>query len=191
MTTPSSSPERGFSLAEVVLAMGIVAIALLAIFSMFGSTIGYARDNSERRQMLEAVDSLRAYLNEDLPFDTVYQWAAQAPGNEQELAYITYRSNADGSPNAEGDEVRSIWFDPATAPIPVDDLNRALVGKWLKAKLRLASIGNPPLAALPATADNYGYGHLVLQVDVDPISDPRLQTVSERPELTTTLGVLR
>ncbi len=63
----------GFSLIEVVLAVGIVAFAVIAIIALFGSSLESGRQVTDEDEALGIVRALPAYLQTQ-SFATVYGW---------------------------------------------------------------------------------------------------------------------
>ncbi len=64
---------RGFSLIEVVLAVGVVAFAIIAIIALFGSSLESSRQVTDEDEALGIVRALPAFLQQQ-GFNTVYGW---------------------------------------------------------------------------------------------------------------------
>lgn len=83
-----ASPEWGFTLIEVVVSMGILALLAASVYAIVGSTIGASREALDQQLQLRRVDAfLRvtrdAFLN--LPAEgTVAYEAAKSPGGQTE-----------------------------------------------------------------------------------------------------------
>ncbi len=171
-----SAGRGGFSLVEVVLAIGLVAFALLTIVGMYGGMIRGVRDNADRREMLEAANALRTELNEQVGFETVFGWAKTNTGGK-ELLYVTYHADTNGAPQADAKTLKSAWIDPLAPSPPIADLDAARESGWLRARLKLAPSGNPggiTNLSSYANASNYPHALLVLQAEIVRVADPNL-----------------
>lgn len=69
----TNAARRGFSLIEVVLAVGIVAFAMVAILGLFGSSLQSTQQVDNQDEALGIVRALPAYLQSQ-SFQTVYGW---------------------------------------------------------------------------------------------------------------------
>ena len=190
------SYSSAFSLIEVVIAIGIVAFALVSILGMFGSIANNTRDQIDQRDLLEAVDPLRSYLNTSVPFDQAYEWSTRGEVPKQ-LVYVSYYIDAQGEPvpttEALGDDAvssRGIWLDPEEPSIDFTEYDAARAGSWIKAELRKSLTGNPVVDPWPDRASNYEYGHLVFQVDIGAVELPDLP-LDRVNALNTAIGILR
>ena len=73
----------GFSLIEVVLAVGIVSFALLAIFGMFGVSLKTSADTISQQEVAGMTRSLNDFLRSTNPaagFSNVSNWIGNDPG---------------------------------------------------------------------------------------------------------------
>ena len=73
----------GFSLIEVVLAVGIVSFALLAIFGMFGVSLKTSADTISQQEVAGMTRSLGDFLRSTNPatgFSNVSNWIGNDPG---------------------------------------------------------------------------------------------------------------
>ena len=73
----------GFSLIEVVLAVGIVSFALLAIFGMFGVSLKTSADTISQQEVAGMTRSLNDFLRTTNPatgFSNVSNWIGNDPG---------------------------------------------------------------------------------------------------------------
>ncbi len=184
MPTPASSLKwrAGFSLVEVVLAIGIVSFAVLTILGLFGGIINSVGDNTERRTILEAVDSMRGHLITQ-GFDTAYGWVR----TNQEFVFVTYKAGPTGSPDANGQRVLGRWMMPTDPDLALYEATR--VGRWVRAKLSV-SPSNPAGIALPPDANNYESGVLAVLAEMDSVETPSLPLPSN-PRIKTTIGITR
>jgi len=184
---------KGFSLVEVVLALGIVTFALLSIVGITSHLMESAKWNFERQRILSAVDSLRGYLNEQ-DFQEVYEWAREgntlgASGDARQLAYLVYDSDVDGTPQSEGTEVRGQWFEDMSA----DYSSYRLASRvpWIKASLRVAPVGNPGgLTTLPDLA-SFDHSWICVQADFWVAPDLAVELADDLPTFTTNLVIRR
>ncbi len=154
---------------EVVLAVGILAFAILTILGLFGSLNQRARETTERRTAVGAMDSLANFLRHQNDFSTVYGWPAAGP---KKLAFLIYRADDNGNPVASGEtQVRARWME-----LPVIDkanLEAAREGRWIVAELTLSPTLNPIApASLPASAGAYDKASLVFDIDLFIVPDP-------------------
>ena len=173
---------RAFSLIEVVLAIGIVSFALLTIIGLFGGIMKTSGDNTQRREMTEAVDSLRAQLN-GTNFDTAYGWAQSG----KEFLYLTYKADTNGNPSANADTVAGMWTNADAAGL--DAYEPARSGHWLRAKLGI-SPSNPGGTNLPAVSTNYTRAVLFVLADISAVATPG-QTTTNSSRLQSTLAISR
>lgn len=135
---------RALSLVEVVLALGIVSIVILAIVGLFGSLLGQRGDTASRRETVSAAETLPVFLNAETPYETVYGWLA---GGAKTLIFATFRANRDGQPNPSGDRLVSRWMEEGNLP---PGLEQALDGRVVKATVEIDGNLNPSGPALPA-----------------------------------------
>lgn len=128
---PPRSRPGGFSLVEVVLAIGIVSFAMLVVIGLFGGVMKSSDENTQRRELAEAVDSLRrTFQTED--FDKAAGWVSGG----QTLFYVTYRADDNGAPKTNGATVAAKWM-PSTNP-DLQSYDAARLGRWVRAKLRVS-----------------------------------------------------
>lgn len=183
-----TAPRRrgaAFSLVEVVLAIGIVSFALLAVIGMFGGLISNAGDNAQRRGILEAVDSLRGYLITE-GFDNSYNWARA----NQQLLFVSYKAGASSdNPDPNGPRVLGRWMPASATSPPPSAFEAARVGQWVRARLSV-SPSNPAGTAVPPTPDAYEAAMLAVLAEMDTVSTPS-QPLPASPRIRTTIGVTR
>jgi uncharacterized protein (TIGR02598 family) len=174
----------GFSLIEVVIAIGIVSFALLSVIGVFGGVIRTSKDNADRRSLTEAVDALRASLNDTnfVTFSTLYGWVQ----TNKQLMYITFYADSNGVPAANSSYVVSQWIDPSSVNLSTYDTYRS--GNWLKAKLTVSS-SNPGGTNLPAIA-SYTRASLFVTASIDSVATTN-QALPNNPRLNITIAVRR
>lgn len=81
------SDRAGFSLIEIVLAVGIVSIALLAIFGLFGTALRSNAETLSQHEIMGVTRSFGDYLqatNGGAGFTNVFSWV-KAPGSAPEI----------------------------------------------------------------------------------------------------------
>jgi len=184
-TAIQRNPSGGFSLAEVVLALGIVSISLLAIFAVFAGTVKSSSDLSDRRMLLESVDALQAYLNESSGFEQVFDWVSGGNEDPQDLVYVSYRADAAGDPDPQAEQTRSIWVEPDEAP----NYDAAREGKWVKAWLEFDPDANAA-ADLTGNAADFEQAVLVVRVTMAAVGTADAEQ-PETPDFTSHVAVRR
>lgn len=175
---------RGFSLVEVVLAIGIVSFAMLVIIGLFGGVMKSSSENNERRELAEAIDSLRRTFQTG-NFTTTYD----AVRNGGKWLYVTYRADTAGDPKADGTNIAAIWTDPATNS-RINEYDAARTGRWVRATLRV-SPSNPGGTSLPANAADYAHAGLWALATLDTVPVPVTTAATNSGTLETTLSILR
>lgn len=170
-----------FSLVEVVIALGVVSFALLAIIGVFGGILRTSNENTDRQAMADSVDALRSYLN-STNFSTAYDWAK----NGKEFLYVTYKSEAGGGPDPASSLVSSRWM-PTDAP-DISDIDAARYGRWIRARLNV-SPSNPGGTNLPVF-NAYSRAGLFILAELDSVEVPTVP-LEGRGRLQVTLSVHR
>lgn len=184
MSGGTSSRRGGFSLIEVTLALGIVAFGLLSILGIYSGMLGQAAENTDRRDIGEATDALRAELNENFDFSTVFDWVLT--DDPKQLVYVTFRANDEGEPDPTGDRILSTWLDDWT---DWESYETAREGRWLKAELRLAPNNNP--SSLPSSSDDYDSALLLVQMHMAAVPTPNIPFNSPESLISSQIGILR
>ncbi len=177
--------HAAFSLIEVVLAIGIVSFAIITILGIFGNVLKSSDSNTERRELAEAIDSLRRTFQTE-SFNTSYGWVT---GNKT-LLYVTYHANDTGQPTPGAKDIIAKWMDPANPPQPLAQFDAARSGRWIRAKLRL-SPSNPGGTSLPSNPDDYDRALIMAAVTLDTIATPDPNAPSVSSLLETNLSILR
>ncbi|MEI6035468.1 MAG: hypothetical protein WCS65_14460 [Verrucomicrobiae bacterium] len=186
--TVSAGMRRGFTLIEVVLTLGIAVFALVTMVGLFQALFSWSRGISDRREVMQAMDSLTASLNTDtnaFGFSNVFGLMRANATNE--LTFVRYRADASGSPATNGSQMAMKWLpaDSATA-----DYEAAHSGRWIKAKISL-STNNNPVPSLTNDLASYPYARLILRVDYFAVGDPGQAASSNNFVLTAHQTVLR
>ena len=141
----------GFSLVEVVLAIGIVGFALLSVFSLFSVSIQTNAATMEQVEALSAVKALPAFLQAvkdgstppNQGFAPVYAWVSNtnnpipaASSSVKASAPLLYAFNnptttGAAAPEATGQPGQSVVM---AVPVPVDPSVQANVGQAATAR---------------------------------------------------------
>lgn len=157
---PNHHTSSGFSLVEVVIAVGIVAIAIPSVLGVMAVFSSSSSATMGRGEAASAANSLHLYLSgkvTDLPFATVYGWtysARQSPASAQVIyAYKTNQSQTDYS------------FSQA-AP------TGAIEGKLLAAEILAPDTRVLPSAALVSDSSLYSRAYLPINVSIYALSTP-------------------
>jgi Tfp pilus assembly protein PilV len=84
---PCLAPDaHGFSLIEVVLSLGIVSFALLAIFALFGSSLRSASETVSQNEVLGITRSLSDFLgSSSAGYGTVSNWVSSSTDPDPNL----------------------------------------------------------------------------------------------------------
>ena len=196
--TPPGWRCAAFSLAEVVIALGIVSFALLAILGFFGGIIRTSGDNAQRRDLTEVVDSLRTTLNDTsftTDFTTLCQWAV----NKKELLYVTYQTSSNGDPVTVTSGTNTVigkWLNPddATTKDQLANYDKARTGPWIRARLSV-SPSNPGGTTPPSPDKPFPQASLFVITDIYPVPSHN-QAISNQlsansPHFQTTIVVRR
>ncbi len=185
MKPPRTGRPPGFSLIEVVLAIGIVSIVLIAIIGLFSNVLKTSDANIGRRELAEAIDSLRRTL-QTTGFTNAYAWAR----NTNTLLYVTYRADPAGNPATNGANAASLWIDPNNPPRPLADYDAARSGRWVRARLGV-SPSNPGGTNLPQNPSDWPRALVVSSVTLDTISSTNTDDPAISSTLEANLTVLR
>ncbi len=182
----NASPN-GFSLVEVVLALGIVSFALVPIIGLFATIMDNDKEIAERRELVESIDPLNNFLQNKITFDQVFTWA-QATNPHKELVYVTYHGISESNPSPTGDDVFSSWLDTDTDSPAQYTASRA--GYWVRAKLSLSST-NPETDLTGFSATTYPHAYIVLDVELESLPpDPAIE-MPINAKLTVPVTILR
>lgn len=173
---------KAFSLIEVVLAIGIVSFALLTIIGLFGGMMKSSGDNTQRREMTEAVDSLRSHLDAT-NFASAYDWTKAG----KEFLYVTYKAGSNGVPDPASQTVIGLWTNADATGLEAYEPARS--GRWLRAKLSV-SPSNPGGTNLPAVGA-YTRASLFVLAEIFPVAAPEQQIPANSSRLQATLAILR
>lgn len=179
------SRKAGFSLVEIVLAVGIVSIALLAIFGMFGSSLQSNAETLSQHEVMgvtrSSVDFLQA-TNEGAGFTNVFGWVKTPSSAPEIYAYAAANGTFDiglGSDEAfmgAADQPTARLFRLVLALSPNMPL-RDVSGKLIP--------GRPSISDLPESAADYTTNAvLALQIKAYSIPDPAADITKFQPIFT-------
>jgi type II secretory pathway pseudopilin PulG len=150
--------RRGFSLVEVVLAVGIVTFAIIVIVSLFGGLLSRHKEVTDRQEVINAMGALNSHLETGVTFPVAFTWAK---ANNHELAYVLHRADASGTPSPSGTNVVGKWIDAGDVASSTA-MDSAREGQWIKVVLKWNETLNPMAqSALPAQDAGYPEAALV------------------------------
>ncbi len=157
---PNNHTSSGFSLVEVIIAVGIVAFAIPAVLGVMAVFSSSSAATMDRGEAASAANALQLYLSgkvTNLPFATVYGWtysARQTPANAQVIyAYKTNLSQSD----------YSFSQTPPT---------EAIEGKLLAAEILAPDTRVLPSATLVSDSSLYTKSYLPIKVSIYALSSP-------------------
>ncbi len=183
--------RSAFSLVEVVLAIGIVSFALLAIFGLFSHLSTQAAESAKTREAINSLASLRSFLDTEPDFDTVYGWAANQTA-DKELVHVTYGVDDAGDPATPDQATRTVskWFDPDQSASALAAANAVREGSCVKAVLSGQS-NLQPVTPLPATPTSYNSSYVVLSASLYALPEPSATLDREVPAMVVPIPVSR
>ncbi len=178
-------PHRaGFSLIEIVLAVGIVSIALLAIFGLFGTSLRSNAETLSQHEFMGVTRSFGDYLhatNGGAGFSNVFNWV-KTPATAPEI-YSFAMTN--------GSFTNGLGTDPAflaAAGQRPGRLFRLALALSPNMPLRDSSgsvISRPSASDLPATAASYtNEAVLALQIRAFSVPAPGVTITNLQPVFT-------
>ncbi|MCX6972288.1 MAG: hypothetical protein NTV93_19360 [Verrucomicrobia bacterium] len=161
---PRNHSSLGFSLVEVVLAVGIVAVAIPAVLGVMAVFSSSSSSTMDRGEAFSAASSLQLYLSgkvrdpatsSNVPFATVYGWtyaARQAPASAQVI--YAYKTNA----------AQAGYTISRSAPAGT------VGGKVLAAEILAPETRILPSSTLVSASSNYSKAYLPLKVSIHALS---------------------
>ncbi len=162
MRSQDCDTQSGFTLVEVVLAIGIVGIGLLSIIGAFSSLQSSAHDYQTRREAAYAINSLQNYLQNEEEFSSIYR---EVKADGLDLVFLSYRGNEPGQPSASGQRSYGHW---ARADSNWgDEYEPARNGSIFLGTIELDEDVNPATKSeLEAEASSYPHGLLALKISL-------------------------
>ena len=110
--TPHSTRSDAFSLVEVVIAVGIVAFSLLAVFAMFGSSLRSASETVSQHEVIGITRSLGEFLgstNTGVGYAAVSNWVAVPSSAPPVFAFVSSNGTVTvGLSNSIGSEANTL-----------------------------------------------------------------------------------
>ena len=197
--------RRGFTLVEVVLALGVFAILIVGCIGLLSLSSSTLRDVVTRDEAIHLTSALKQHLNQ-LSFDAAYKLVGNPNNpNPNDLYICSFRAQAQGTTNPDGTPLgysgtaRSAGEAYVVLPT-VREAQDALLksndlpareGRIFRVKLSL-SASNPVITQLPVASADYHEAVLTIQAKFFPLngSDPQ-GTNAQIPSQTCTLAVLR
>lgn len=178
------SRKAGFSLVEIVLAVGIVSIALLAIFGLFGSSLQSNAETLSQHEVMgvtrSSVDFLQA-TNGGAGFTNVFDWVKTPSSAPEMYAYATANGTFAIGLGSNGAFMDAADQRPAR-------LFRLVLALSPNMPLRDATgnlIPRPSVSDLPASAADYtNDAVLALQIKAYSIPDPAADITKFQPIFT-------
>ena len=179
----------GFSLIEVTLTLGIVALGLISIIGAYASLQFRSSEIDLRDDANFAVSSIQNYLQEQEEFGTIFD---NIRDGGLELVFFHYRGAGPDQPDVHADNLYAFC---AKIDSEWKDWEAARDGKLFRAVFTLDETVNPVTKAeLGGSVDQYPHGYLALQLALhdgygfDQAMNP---PATSRPILTTPVAVTR
>lgn len=177
---------EGFSLVEVVMAVGIVAFALLAIFGLLGGSLKISADTLGSAEALNARETLDEFLRNEwggTNFAATYQ--AARGGRLEDVFVLTFTNNSSGPPEP-------VVYKAGDGNLASAAAQRT--GRLLRASFELspnfpvlganATAGNFITADLPPDAEDFGNSALGVAVSLNVVPEiDVVPPVNARPVL--------
>ena len=172
--------RSGFSLVEVTITLGIAVFALVTMVALFQSLFTWSRGIGDRRQALQSMDALTAFLNDtnSVTFSNAFAWATNGT-NGTNLTFIRYRDS--------NSRIAMLW---TTNSADVAQHEATREGRLIKAAVFL-SPNNPGTLPVPTDLTNYTNSRIVFQVNYHAVSDPNQTLNSNNLVLTAHQTVFR
>lgn len=182
--------RRAFSLVEVVLAVGIVSFALVAIIALIGSALASARESLAQHEALDARRAVSEYLVQKAGFSEMY--AAVKAAQPPVLFAFKYPANpTTGEPDAAMPPLMAVLTagDPQLAA-----RSSARIGRLFRVQFTLSPtyeietasgfVARPSPANLPSSPDDYLHSALGLTATIHQVPDTtHVPAAGQRPVL--------
>ena len=161
-----SRDASGFSLIEVVIALGLVALAIPLIMGMFGSFSKYSVEIRDRDDIKSVVNEVSLYLENEADlesggdsFTTVYEWVLKASQNQDD-AKVLYAYKPTGSDSG---------YTVSVTP-PLDREISASDGRIMAVEIMAPPETVLSKAELNSDVSNYGKAYLPLELHIYALS---------------------
>jgi len=169
--------KAAFSLVEVLIAVGIIALALIPMIGLLGAIMGNARETATQNEALQTLPSLNDFLQRQ-GFTTVYGWAA-TPSTQPAVFAYTYLDNTTGR------VVRAIVAPDNAAALLATTSYQTRRGRMFRAVISFSKNPPPATSAFPTgspwpPASQASYTSFVLPLHINLYSTPEY-TVAPAP----------
>jgi len=161
--TPAPRGRAAFSLVEVIIAVGVVTVAVVAMVALSSSLLGNARETAAQNEALQFVPSINDFLQRTVQqtgFSTVYGWA-QAPSGQPLIFAYSVETN---------DQTRIVVTNVVSALTIAAD-SRSRKGRLFSAALSFSTNNPAGLTNLPAAMTDYTNFALPLRVELKNVAD--------------------
>jgi prepilin-type N-terminal cleavage/methylation domain-containing protein len=183
--------RKGFSLVEVVLAIGVLAVAITALLGLLGPTLLAVKNVVDTNKATASMGTIDSFIQDQTPFNTVYGWL---DGNDAIKSVFVFTVQDD----LDSVNTRTVVWDPDTGAFA--DRQNIIGTSFLVnlSKSRLLdgqvvafptdTVPDPPDyeyganrgAALPADPNNFALAYIPILVEiyrvnvapVGPLPDP-------------------
>lgn len=161
-TNPSSNHlSNGFTLVEVVLAIAVMSLAVVALLGLLVPTLSSVRNVIDTSQATAAMSKFNAYIDNDVDFNDLLTAVNNEAGDRQfYFVYEVIRDRALGTTEimvVPGTDVSDVDSDYA------DRADREIVGPVFRFVLNRSSIWNPN-DYNPPNIDEQAYFPIFIQV---------------------------
>ena len=181
MNVNLNEKRGGFSLIEVILAMGVFTLAIVALIGLLAPTLSSVNDIVQSNRAISAVGKINGYFenyrpraNNETAFDEIYDWVNDGGGTSN--LYIFTWSNPDDASDQRmvvTDSMTNTSYDNRIQNLLSDSVGPILVASVKPATFNAfdtidgGSISSqPPGSPLPSNPDSYYEGYLAMQVDI-------------------------
>lgn len=175
----STMRKHAFTLVEVVLALGIFLVTVLALVGLLGPTLKSVSDVEDSDEVISVVNTLNAFLQNSPEIagntgDTKFQAIYEAVANDGFATVFVFKAYQDQTSDVVGIE---IGFDTETqATVTAADFNLA-AGQIYRVVLTPSSVipvdhrsdngpGNYPRYTLNKTYDTYPEGYFAMEARI-------------------------
>jgi type II secretory pathway pseudopilin PulG len=149
--------KDSFTLVEVVVALGIATLVVVALFPLIVGALRQSSDTHTRDQAVNMLPSLTSYLQEQQTFGSNYTNFQSLNGTNSALYLLVRYTNGSISVSPPGDTNRIAVIAPRDGP---------LVG------VQLSLSSNNPVIPLPASLSAYTAAAIVLDARAYEVSNP-------------------
>ncbi len=153
------STKAGFSLVEIVLALGIVSVSLLAIFGMFGAALKTNNETISQQEVLGMTRSFNDFLRATNAsggggFTNVYPWIVNTNNQPRLMAFVMTNGIITNG-FATNSTFRSVASDPRQRQGRLYEMKLSLSPNMPLRQANGSLIARPQASDLPATAAAY------------------------------------